>query len=161
MFRFILVRFAVALPTLLGMSFVAFAIVAIAPGDPVMMELRALGIVPKPEDIAAMRAEFGLDQPFFIRYLNWLMRAVQLDFGTSIATGRTVTAQIALRLPATLALAVSALIGAVLVSVIFGVSALSSNRWIAGGIRGLTILVVSVPSFWLALLFIYVFVLTF
>lgn len=161
MLRFIFVRLAIAFPTILGMSFAAFAIVAIAPGDPVMMELRALGIVPTPEDIDALRAEFGLDQPFLIRYLNWLARAVQFDFGTSIATGRTVAAEIALCLPATLTLAASALVGAVLVSLVFGILALSSNRWIALAIRGLTILLVSVPSFWLALLLIYVFVLGF
>lgn len=160
MLKLILVRLAVAVPTLLGMSFVAFTIVSIAPGDPVMMELRALGMVPEPEDIAALRAEFGLDQPFFIRYFEWLARAAQFDFGTSIATGRTVAAEIALRLPATLALAISALIGAILVSLIFGICALSPNRWIAASIRGLTILLVSIPSFWLALLFVYAFVLS-
>ncbi|GAB5512174.1 MAG: nickel ABC transporter permease subunit NikB [Hyphomicrobiales bacterium] len=160
MLRFILVRLAVAVPTLLGMSFVAFTIVSIAPGDPVMMELRALGIVPEPDDIAALRAEFGLDQPFLARYLDWLQRAVQLDFGTSIATGRTVAAEIGLRLPATLALAVSALFGAIVVSLVFGICALSSNSWISGSLRGLTILLVSIPSFWLALLFIYAFVLS-
>ncbi|MEL6510179.1 MAG: ABC transporter permease [Pseudomonadota bacterium] len=160
MLRFILIRLAVAVPTLLGMSVVAFAIVAIAPGDPVMMELRALGVVPKPEDIAALRAEYGLDQPFLLRYLDWLGRAVQLDLGTSIATGRSVVTEIAMRLPATLSLAVSALIGAVLVSVVFGVCALSRNRGVVACMRGLTILLVSIPSFWLALLFIYLFVLT-
>lgn len=159
MFRFVLVRLAMTLPTLLGMSFVAFAIVALAPGDPVMMELRALGIVPEPEDVAALRAEFGLDQPFLVRYADWLSRAVRLDFGTSIATGRTVATEIALRLPATLALAISALLGAVVISLAFGICALSQNRLVAGGTRGLTILLVSVPSFWLALLFIYLFVL--
>ncbi|MEP2642258.1 ABC transporter permease [Roseobacter sp.] len=159
MFRFILVRIAVALPTLLGMSFAAFTIVAIAPGDPVMMELRALGIVPTPADIDALRAEFGLDQPFLVRYLDWLGRAVRLDFGTSIATGRTVAAEITLRLPATLTLATTALVGAIAVSLTFGILALSAHPWVAAVIRGLTIVLVSIPSFWLALVFIYVFVL--
>ncbi len=160
MLRFILIRLAVSLPTLLGMSFVAFAIVALAPGDPVMMELRAMGVVPKPEDILALKAEYGLDKSFLARYVNWLARAAQFDFGKSIATGRSVVDEIALHLPATLALAVSALIGAVSISLFFGVFAVASNRFVGAGLRGITILLVSIPSFWLALLFIYLFVLT-
>jgi len=159
MLRFILIRLAAALPTLLGMSFVAFAIVALAPGDPVMMELRALGIVPKPEDIAALQAQYGLDKPFFPRYLDWLSRALRLDFGTSVATGRSVMSEIALHLPATLALAISSLIGAVAISLTLGTFAVAAGRVAGTGLRGITILLVSVPSFWLALLLIYVFVL--
>ena len=159
MLRFILVRLAIVLPTLLGMSFVAFAIVALAPGDPVMMELRAMGIVPTPEDILALKAEYGLDKPFFLRYLDWLGRALRFDFGTSVATGRSVMSEIAIHLPATLALAVSSMIGAVTVSLALGILAVAAGPVGGAGIRGLTILLVSVPSFWLALLFIYVFVL--
>jgi len=159
MLRYILIRIATALPTLLGMSFVAFTIVALAPGDPVMMELRAMGVVPEPADIAAIKADYGLDKPFFPRYFDWLGRAVRFDFGNSIATGRSVMAEIAIHLPATLALAVSALFGAVAFSLILGAAAVSANRWTGAGLRGLTILLVSVPSFWLALLLIYSFVL--
>lgn len=159
MLRFILYRLAAALPTLLGMSFVAFAIVALAPGDPVMMELRAMGIVPKPEDIAAIQAEYGLDKPFFARYFDWLGRAVQFEFGKSVATGRTVMAEIMIHLPATLALAISALIGAIIISLTLGTLAAAADHFTGAGVRGITILLVSVPSFWLALLLIYAFVL--
>ncbi|TYB83266.1 ABC transporter permease [Maritimibacter fusiformis] len=159
MLRFFLIRLAAAIPPLLGMSFVAFAIVALAPGDPVMMELRAMGIVPEPEDIAALQAQFGLDKPFLPRYFDWLMRAVRFDFGTSVATGRSVMSEIAIHLPATLALAVSALVGAVVISLALGAFAVAGNRVTGVGLRGLTILLVSVPSFWLALLLIHVFVL--
>ena len=159
MLRFILYRLAAALPTLLGMSFVAFVIVALAPGDPVMMELRAMGIVPKPEDIAAIQAEYGLDKPFFARYFDWLGRAVQFEFGTSVATGRTVIAEIMIHLPATLALAISSLIGAIIISLTLGTFAVVVDRFTGAGLRGITILLVSVPSFWLALLLIYAFVL--
>ncbi|WP_282182570.1 ABC transporter permease [Aliiroseovarius marinus] len=159
MLRFILVRLAAALPTLLGMSFVAFAIVALAPGDPVMMELRAMGIVPKPEDIAAIQAEYGLDKPFFARYFDWLGRAVRFEFGTSVATGRTVMAEIMIHLPATLALAISALLGAIVISLTLGSLAAMAGQFAGAGLRGVTVLLVSVPSFWLALLLIYIFVL--
>ncbi len=159
MLKFLLTRFATALPTVLGMSFVAFAIVALAPGDPVQMELRAMGVVPKPEDIAALKAEYGLDQPFFIRYGAWLWRALHLDFGTSVATGRSVISEIGLYMPATLTLALSALFGAVVISLVLGTLAIMAHRFTATGVRVLTILLVSVPSFWLALLFIHIFIL--
>ena len=159
MLRFILIRLATAVPTLLGMSFVAFVIVALAPGDPVLMELRALGIVPEPEDVAALQAEFGLDRPLLQRYFEWLWRALRLDFGTSVATGRPVMSEIALHLPATLALAISALFGAVVISLTLGVLAATSSKVACAGLRGITILMVSMPSFWLALVLIYIFVL--
>jgi ABC-type dipeptide/oligopeptide/nickel transport system permease component len=159
MLRFILTRLAAALPMLLGMSFIAFAIVAIAPGDPVLRELRAMGVVPKPEDIAAIKASYGLDQPFLPRYLEWLGRALRFDFGTSIATGRPVIDEIAMRLPATLVLAVSGLIGAISISSGLGALAALTGRHAGAMLRGLTIFLVSIPSFWLALFFIYFFVL--
>lgn len=158
MLRFILIRIATAIPTLLGMSFVAFTIVALAPGDPVMMELRAMGIVPNAEDIAALKAQFGLDKPFLTRYLDWLTRAIRFDFGTSVATGRSVISEITIHMPATLALAISSLGGAVIISLGLGTLAVGSGRIAGAGLRGLTILLVSMPSFWLALLLIYVFV---
>lgn len=159
MLKFLLTRLATSLPTLLGMSFVAFAIVALAPGDPVQMELRAMGVVPKPEDIAAIKAEYGLDQPFFLRYANWLWRALHLDFGTSVATGRRVVTEIGLYMPATLALAATSLLGAVMVSLALGVLAVMAGRGVATGVRAMTVLLVSMPGFWLALLLIHIFVL--
>lgn len=159
MHKFLLIRLAAALPTLLGMSFVAFAIVALAPGDPVQMELRAMGVVPKPEDIAAIKAEYGLDKPFFVRYAHWLWRALHLDFGTSVATGRSVISEIGLYVPATLALSLSSLFGAVVISLGLGTFAVMADRYTAATVRAVTVLLVSIPSFWLALLLIHVFIL--
>ncbi|MFV0334781.1 MAG: ABC transporter permease [Tropicimonas sp.] len=157
--RFILIRLAAALPTLLGMSLVAFFIVALAPGDPVLMELRSMGIVPKAEEIEAIRAGYGFDKPLALRYLDWLGRAVRLDFGISISTGRPVIDEIALYLPATLLLALSGLCGAIAISLALGVLAALSGRGVRAVLRLGTILLVSVPAFWLALLLIHAFVL--
>ncbi|PLW74847.1 ABC transporter permease [Cohaesibacter celericrescens] len=159
MLRFVLMRLASALPTLLGMSFVAFAIVALAPGDPITQELRTFGVVPTPEDLAALKAQYGLDKPFFERYFLWLLRALQFDFGDSIASGRPVMTEIGLHLPATLLLSLTSLAGAIGLSLFFGIAAVSTATVAAGLLRALTILLVSVPSFWLALVLIYVFVL--
>ncbi len=158
MTRFLFWRVLTAVPTLFGMSLIAFFIVSLAPGDPVLQELRAMGSVPSPADVAALRAEYGLDKPVILRYAAWLGRAVRGEFGTSIASGRSVLAEISIHLPATLMLAASALAGAITISLALGVAAVSADRRVAAVLRTLTVVVVSVPSFWLALLLIYVFV---
>lgn len=156
--RFLIRRLLGGLPTLIGMSLIGFAVVSLAPGDPVAMELRAMGVVASPDDLAALRAEHGLDQPFMMRWLDWLARAATLDFGRSIATGRSVAVEIGLHLPATLALAFSGLLGAVALSLALGVGA-ASGGVVGGVLRALTVLLVSAPSFWIALLLIDAFVL--
>ncbi len=158
MIKYLLIRMASALPTLLGMTIVAFAIVSLAPGDPIEQELRAMGIVPTVEDLNALRAKYGLDKPFIYRYLDWMSRAVQFDFGTSIATGRTVINEISLHFPATFTLAISALFGTILISLTLGIAAVASNQNTASFLRALTVVLVSIPSFWLALILIYIFV---
>lgn len=158
MTRFLFWRVLTAVPTLFGMSLVAFFIVSLAPGDPVLQELRAMGSVPSPADVAALRAEYGLDKPVALRYVAWLGRALQGEFGTSIASGRTVMAEIAIHLPATLMLATSALAGAIMISLALGIAAVSAGRGVAALLRTATVVLVSIPSFWLALLLIWVFV---
>ena len=158
MTRFLIWRVLTALPTLFGMSLVAFFIVSLAPGDPVLQELRAMGSVPSPADVAALRAEYGLDKPVILRYLAWLGRALRGEFGTSIASGRSVIAEIGIHLPATLMLAARALAGAITISLALGIAAVSAGRGLGTALRTLTVVLVSIPSFWLALLLIWVFV---
>ena len=141
------------------MSLLAFFIVSLTPGDPVMQELRAMGSAFSTEDVAAMRAEFGLDKPLPVRYIMWLGDALRGEFGTSIASGRTVISEIGIYMPATLTLAVSALVGAVAISLTLGIAAVASPRGAAALLRTFTVVLVSIPSFWLALLLIWVFVL--
>lgn len=159
MARFLLWRVVSAIPTLFGMSLLAFFIVSITPGDPVMQELRAMGSAFSPEDVAAMRAEYNLDKPLPVRYLLWLGDAARGEFGTSIGSGRSVIEEIGIYLPATLTLAASALVGAIAISLTLGIAAVSAPRGAAALLRTVTVVLVSIPSFWLALLLIWVFVL--
>ncbi|WP_372841617.1 ABC transporter permease [Phaeovulum sp.] len=159
MTRFLCWRVFTAIPTLFGMSLLAFFIVSLTPGDPVMQELRAMGSAFSTEDVAAMRAEFGLDKPLPVRYIMWLGDALRGELGTSIASGRSVINEIGIYLPATLTLAASALVGAVAISLTLGIAAVSAPRGVAALLRTFTVVLVSIPSFWLALLLIWVFVL--
>lgn len=89
------------LVTLLIVSFLVFFAFAVIPGDAAISKL---GTQATPERIAALRAEMGLDRPFFVRYGDWLFSAVRGDFGKSYSYGDSVSALIAQKLPITFAL---------------------------------------------------------
>src|SRR5438045_3540490 len=83
MARFLLQRLSHIFPLLIGISFIAFAVMQLAPGD----FLTALTQDPRmsPEMIAAMRSEYGLDKPWYVQYCLWLVNALRLNFGYSLA----------------------------------------------------------------------------
>lgn len=89
------------LVTLLIVSFLVFFAFAVIPGDAAVSKL---GTQATPERIAALRAEMGLDRPFFVRYGDWLFSALRGDFGKSYSYGDSVSALIAQKLPITFAL---------------------------------------------------------
>ena len=88
--RYILIRLLQAIPLLLIISFFVFALVHLAPGDPVRTLLGARSATP--EAIAAIRDRYNLDDPFIVQYLKWLWQVLQLDLGRSIAGHRRVLA---------------------------------------------------------------------
>jgi peptide/nickel transport system permease protein len=84
---------------LLGASLIAFALGVIAPGDPAVAALSQGGeVIPSAEAIAALRAEWGLDQPLHVQYLSWLGRVLQGDLGTSYFSGEPVLVELGRRL---------------------------------------------------------------
>lgn len=156
--RLIIQRLAILPVVLIGAFLVSFLIIQLAPGDPIEMELRRLGVVATQTEIDALRSEFGIDNPFYQRFASWWWRAVHLDFGTSIATGRKVIDEIWPRLPVTLTLACTALSLIMTGALILGVvAAMYQGRSIDRVIRVLTILSVSTPSYWLGLMLLWFF----
>jgi peptide/nickel transport system permease protein len=152
MIRYLLRRLLWSAATLAGMSVVAFLLVALAPGDPILAELRFLGVPAKPDTIAALREQFDLDAPLPERYLRWAARLVTMNLGNSIASGRPVSSELVQALPPTLILAVVSLALIVLLSSVTGVLAsLYPRGALARLLRGLTVASVSVPLYWLAL----------
>lgn len=151
-----LVRLAGLLLVLLGVSALTFGVQSLAPGDMAEVLLRARAEAPHPERVAALRIELGLDQPWPRQYLAWLGRALRLDLGRSLRSGQPVVEEIAARLPATLELAVSAFALVVLLSCLAGAWAAwrpspASDRLP----RRLSLTLISLPPYWLGLLFIY------
>jgi peptide/nickel transport system permease protein len=155
--RYLATRLIGAIPTLLGVSVLTFLFIRLIPGDAIAARLGTSTAL-TPEQLASLRAYFGLDQPLYQQYWTWLTSLLHGDFGYSIRTGRPVLVEIAERLPATLELAAAATLIAVLIGLPLGLlSAMRSRSRIdvvarIGGLIGL-----SLPSFWLGTLIIVLF----
>lgn len=141
---------------LLGISFMSFLLVYLAPGDPVRAMFAVSGNIPSEEIMAEIREEMGLNRPFLIQYASWLKNCLQGDFGTSYSQGKPVAQMLASRVWPTLYLAFLSLAMMVVMAVSAGViSALYQNRPIDYVMRGGTFLGISMPNFWVGLLLLY------
>src|SRR5690554_1525237 len=107
MLRFLLRRLAVMVPLLIGITFIVFAIMALAPGDP-FAEMR-MNPSFSPETVAALEREFGFGQPLLVRYAKWLWQVLHLDLGLSVAYRVPVTELIAMRAVNTVILALASI----------------------------------------------------
>ena len=153
-----ILRLLAAVPVLLAVSLLAFALGGLAPGDPAEIALRRGGGEPTPEAVAALRTSLGLDQPAPLRFAGWLGRALRGDLGASYRNGAPVAGELGDRLGASLLLAASALGLALAVGVPIGILAALRPRSGPDGLaRGLALLGASLPSYWLGLLLIYLF----
>jgi peptide/nickel transport system permease protein len=150
MSRFVLRRILQLIPLLIGISLLSFFIMHLAPGDPT-----SLFIDPnvRPEELARVRANWGLDQPIYVQYFLWLKNAVLLDFGRSYTTGQPVMAEIAERLPLTLMLMIPSYILTLLICIPLGViSAVKKNSWFDNIVTILSFAGMAIPTFWLGLM---------
>lgn len=144
-----------ALTVLVGVSLLAFLLVHAVPGDPAVI---AAGIEASPETVERIRRDLGLDRPLPEQFPRFLWRAVHGDFGTSIRTGVPVGDEVATRLPLTATLAVAGVLVAVLVGVPTGTAAaLLRGRHYDGLLMAVSLVAVSTPSYWLALMFVLLF----
>lgn len=142
-----------AIPVILGISFLVFLLMHLAPGDPVTL---LLGDDATQEEIERTRREWGLDQPLLIQYLQFLRRAAVGDFGKSLKYGEPVIKLILERLPATIELAFASLLVAVLISIPIGVySAIKHDSAFDHAGMSLALIGVSLPNFWLGIMLIY------
>jgi ABC-type dipeptide/oligopeptide/nickel transport system permease component len=133
-----------------GISLIVFLIVHAIPGDPAVI---AAGLEASPETVERIRRDLGLDRPLPEQFTVFLARAARGEFGTSIRTGSPVREEIAARLPFTLRLATGSVLVALLVGLAAGITAaVFHNRAVDHAVMALTLLAVSTPSFWLALM---------
>ena len=142
-----------AIPVVLGISFLVFLLMHIAPGDPVSL---LLGEDATDAEIQRTRHEWGLDQPLLVQYWEFLSHAARGDFGNSLKFGEPVTKLVFERLPATLELAFASLLVSILISIPIGVySAIKHDSLFDHAGMGLALVGVSLPNFWLGIMLIY------
>jgi len=127
----------------------------LAPGDPARLLLPEEAT---PEDVQLVRKELGLDRPLPIQYMVWLKHAIKLDFGKSIKAQQSASAIYFDRLPATIDLAISALVIAIFFAIPMGIiSAIKRNPFLDFSFSFLSLFGIAVPKFWLGILFIFLF----
>ncbi|HYG60461.1 MAG TPA: ABC transporter permease [Symbiobacteriaceae bacterium] len=155
--RYLLRRLLGFLPVLLGITLISFAITELAPGDPVLLYMdRASN--PTREDIEAKRHELGLDKPMPVRYVQWVGRAVTGDLGRSFVDRRPVSVKIKEMIPYSLTLAALSILVGYSLAVLVGVTAATREGtaldWL---LSTMSAMLVSAPSFWIALMAILLF----
>lgn len=155
MIGYILRRLAQVLPVLLLASVGIWAMVYAIPGGPVGM---ILGENATPEQIAALRAELGLDRPVIVQYWAWLTNALAGDLGVSLHSRQPVVSLIGERLPATIQLGLAATLVGLLIGIPVAVaSALTPGSWLDRALSFWSALALGVPTFWLGILLILLF----
>ncbi|GHS85644.1 peptide ABC transporter permease [Synergistales bacterium] len=155
MHRYIFKRLLMLIPVLLGVVFIIFFIMDLAPGDPVYM---VAGDQATEEELDALREQLGLSGNIFTRYLRYVNNMLHGDFGTSFVTKRDVFKTYMERLPNTIRLASLAMIIAIVVSIPLGIiAAVHQNSLKDTASMVLSLLGLSMPNFWLGLLLILVF----
>ena len=153
--RFVARRLLVSAPVLVLVSLLSFAVIWLVPGDPAAVFLDASAT---PQQLAQMRHQLGLDQPFYSQMLAWYERILHGDLGRSILLNRSVTSAIVERLPVTLSLTGLALAFAGLMGVVAGLlAAVRHGHWADQSVMVLALIGLSVPEFWLGLVLIFAF----
>jgi peptide/nickel transport system permease protein len=149
-------RLGTLLLVLLGVSILTFAIIPLVPGSPARVRL---GIQATPASVAALERQMGLDRPLVIQYASWVTGIVtRFDFGRSLISDRPITTEIARRLPATLQLAFVALFIGLLIALPLGIlAALRPGSRLDVSAMLFSQLGVSIPDFWMGILFILLF----
>ncbi|WP_285767361.1 nickel ABC transporter permease [Peribacillus sp. SI8-4] len=155
MFVFIVRRILQTIPVLLGVSLVVFLIMQMVPGDPATL---LAGEGATKETIEMIRHQLGLDRPILYQYIDYVIHAVQGDFGESLRSSRPVLDEIMVRLPVTLELALASIFITVVLGMVAGIISATKQYSAADiSIMIVALLGISLPSFWLGLMLIYFF----
>ena len=141
--------------TLLTVSIVVFAVMNVLPGDPA---LTILGLEASDDAINALRVKLGLNEPVFSRYINWVLNALNGDFGDSHSFGVPVSGLILERISMTVSLAVFGMLLTIIIALSLGVGAAANHRKFGDwGVMFFSQLGIAVPAFWLSILLVILF----
>ena len=152
--RFVLKRLLLTIPILWGVSVITFALVYLTPGDPVDL---MIGLNPNmsPAEEAALREQYGLDEPVYQQYIDWLVAALQGDFGNVIRTSRPVSDLVVDRIPPTVALGLFGWVFGLVIAIPTGIYAAVKKDQLGDDVsRFIALFGISIPNFWLGLMLI-------
>ena len=152
---YIIKRLLQIIPVILGVTLIAFALIHLAPGDPVRT---MLGQHATQLEIDEIRAKYGLDQPLNVQYFIWLGDVLKGDLGRSILSHEQVTTEIASRFPNTIELAIAAMIFAIVIGVVAGIISATKQYSVADySVMGIALFGISMPVFWLGIMLMMIF----
>jgi peptide/nickel transport system permease protein len=152
MYRYIVNRLLLAVPTLIGAAALVFLLMRLIPGDICLVRLSGAGSVSEAA-LAACHADVGMDKPLLLQFLSFVAGIFTFDFGTSMWSGKPVSHEILTRLPISLEVALLATIVAVAIAIPLGtISALKQNSWTDHIVRTVAIAGIATPSFWLGII---------
>ncbi|WP_375542036.1 nickel ABC transporter permease [Staphylococcus saprophyticus] len=158
MLKNILSRIGQMIIVLFVLSTITFILMKLTPGDPIDKILHLDVANVSSDQIEATKAKLGLDQPVIIQYVQWLGQIIQLNFGTSYQTGEPVIKELIYYTPPTLFIAVMTIVVVFVVAIPLGmIAAKYYHTWFDSLIRSVTSFTVSIPSFFLGTILIYVF----
>jgi peptide/nickel transport system permease protein len=152
---YVIKRLLQIIPVILGVTLIAFALIHLAPGDPVRT---MLGQHATQQEIDEIRIKYGLDQPLYVQYFIWLGDVLHGDLGRSILSHEQVTTEIAARFPNTIELAIAAMIFAVIIGVVAGIISATKQYSAADyTVMGIALFGISMPVFWLGIMLMMIF----
>jgi peptide/nickel transport system permease protein len=153
--RFIVRRLLLLVPILIGLSLLVFFWIRALPGGPAEA---LLGERATPEAVAAIERQYGLDQPVYVQYWHFVKKTASFDFGDSITSRQPVLEELRLRFPATVELAIAAMLFSTFLGIPLGfIAAKKHDTWIDHGSLFASLLGISIPIFFLAILLKYIF----
>ncbi|PLR68593.1 nickel/cobalt ABC transporter permease [Bacillus sp. UMB0893] len=156
---YIVKRLFISIPLLLVISFLTFVLINLSPLDPAEVVLQAQGVPTITDElIAQTKEEFGMDKPFIIRYFDWVIACLQLDFGNSYVTGKPVWSLIGPAFLNTFKLTLVSSVVIIVMSILLGViCAKNEGKIIDKSVRSISFFLTAMPSYWLASLMIWYF----
>jgi peptide/nickel transport system permease protein len=158
MLKLVKARLSQLILVLFLLSLLTFTLMKLAPGDPILLILRADEMPVTQAQEAALRQELGFDRPMLVQYGHWMFNLLQLDLGYSHINGKPVLDEMLARLPTTIHLTVGGLVVMVLIAAPLGLlAAMYPGRWPDHLSRVLALIGASIPGFWLGMLLIYAF----
>ena len=155
MYKYIVKRILLMIPTLIGAAVLVFFLLRLIPGDICELRLAGTGLYADPAEIELCRNNLGLNDHILVQFADFVMGFLIFDLGDSMWTGKPITFEIGLRFQLSLQVAFMATFVAVIISIPLGViSAVKQDTWIDYVVRSFSILGIAIPSFWLGIMII-------